>query len=305
MKIAGITITLNDDFKFKEWCQWYDEYKDELYVHIIVDNGSKPEYKKMLKDYFQKSIIIERDTNGACTLAYNDGVRRALSMPEVDGIMLLANDFRFKKGNITRLYDYLYSDEKLALVSPICLRKDSTIVEDYGAKISRFLTMDAKSSGAGLDINDIKEETRYSETVLGGGCLAKPVFYKEVGLQDEKLFMYSDEVDTGLRAKKAGYTLGYTKNAIAWHQHINPNRGIIRNNMAPYLTCRNKIYLSKKHYGFKKMVIVFCFMIINYLRMFFKNIDNRQLRQYYYFGIKGAFAGVANNMANTEDLWQS
>ena len=304
MKIAGITITLNDDYKFKEWCKWYTEYKDELYVHIIVDNGSKPEYKKKMKEFFKDSIIIERDTNGACTIAYNDGIRMALSIPEVDGILLVGNDLRIKKGSLTNLYNFLYSDEKLALVSPICLRKDSTIVEDYGAKITKFLTMDAKSSGAGLDINDIKEETRYSETVLGGGCLAKPVFYREVGLQDEKLFMYSDEVDTGLRAKKAGYTLGYTKNAIAWHQHINPARGGFRSPMAPYLICRNKVYLAKKHYGMGRAFIVGLFMITNSFMMLFKNLSSKDGRNYHYFGVKGAVAGLNNNMSNDDRIWK-
>ena len=44
MRVAAITITLNDDYKFEEWCKYYEEYKDEIYLHIIVDNGSKPTY---------------------------------------------------------------------------------------------------------------------------------------------------------------------------------------------------------------------------------------------------------------------
>ncbi len=40
MKIAAITVTYNDDYKFDEWFQHYSEYKNELSQHIIVDNGS-------------------------------------------------------------------------------------------------------------------------------------------------------------------------------------------------------------------------------------------------------------------------
>lgn len=303
MKIAGITITLNDGYKFKEWCQWYEEYKDELYVHIIVDNGSDDEYKKKLKEYFKNSIIIERTTNGACTLAYNDGIRKALEIPEIDGIMLIGNDLRMKTGNVAKLYEYLYSDDKLALVSPICLKKDSTIVEDYGAKITKFLTMDAKSSGAGKDISEIKEETHYTETVLGGGCLARPSFYREVGLQDEKLFMYSDEVDTGIRAMKAGYTLGYTKNSIAWHQHINPPKRGMRSPIAPYLIARNKVYLAKKHFGLGRALIIYCFLAVNSIRMMWKNRTMEGII-YHRFGLKGANAGLYNNMNNNERNWR-
>ena len=40
MNVAAITITYNDDYKFTEWLGHYQEYKDELYLHIVVDNHS-------------------------------------------------------------------------------------------------------------------------------------------------------------------------------------------------------------------------------------------------------------------------
>lgn len=49
MKIAAITIAYNDGYKFKEWCQWYEEYKDEIAIHIIVDNHSVPKYLQQVK----------------------------------------------------------------------------------------------------------------------------------------------------------------------------------------------------------------------------------------------------------------
>lgn len=60
MNIAAITITYNDGYKFKEWVEHYQEYKSELYLHIIVDNGSEDEYMAQLKSTFTDSIIIER-----------------------------------------------------------------------------------------------------------------------------------------------------------------------------------------------------------------------------------------------------
>ena len=78
MKIAAITITLNDDFKFKEWVSHYQLYKDDVYLHIIVDNGSSPEYVKKLEEFFPESHIIKRNSNGGCTESYNDGIKYAL-----------------------------------------------------------------------------------------------------------------------------------------------------------------------------------------------------------------------------------
>ena len=94
MNIAAITITYNDGYKFKEWVEHYQEYKSELYLHIIVDNGSEDEYMAQLKSTFTDSIIIERGKNGGCTHAYNDGIRYALNDKHVDAIMLIGNDIK-------------------------------------------------------------------------------------------------------------------------------------------------------------------------------------------------------------------
>lgn len=48
MKIAAITLTRNDDFRLVPWKMYFQEYKDELYEHIVVDNGSTPEYQRKL-----------------------------------------------------------------------------------------------------------------------------------------------------------------------------------------------------------------------------------------------------------------
>jgi len=100
MKIAAITIAYNDGYKFKEWCQWYEEYKDEIAIHIIVDNHSVPKYLQQVKNYFKNSIIIEFTSNGGCTDAYNDGIRKALVNPNVDAIMLIGNDMKIKKDSV-------------------------------------------------------------------------------------------------------------------------------------------------------------------------------------------------------------
>lgn len=304
MKVAGITITLNDDYKVNEWKKWYEEYKNELALHIIVDNGSSPKYIKTIKSFFPNSIIIERKTNGGCTMAYNDGIKKALEHSSIDAIMLIGNDVRIEKGSITKLYDFLYSRKSLGIVSPVLFKKNSFIVEDYGANITRFLTMNAKKSGAGKDIDEITESHRFSETVLGGCCLAKPEFYQKVGLQDENLFMYSDEVDTGIRSKLVGYEMGYIKEAKAWHQHINPNNGSVRSFIAPYLINRNKIYLAKKHFGFMRVLLVFVYQNVTNSYLIFRNINRPLMRKYFSFGIKGSVAGLMGNMKNDSQLWK-
>jgi GT2 family glycosyltransferase len=298
MKIAAITITYNDDYKFNEWFQHYNEYKDELFLHIIVDNNSNKEYLNKVKSTFVGSHVIERKSNGGCTGAYNDGIKYALSLLEVDAIMLIANDIKLQKGSASILYNTLYSDPKMGMISPVLILKNSdSIVEDFGCSISRTLIM--KEYGIGKNINDIKDNINYCESLTGGMNLSKREFYEKVGLQDDNLFMYSDEVDMGLRAMKKGFTMASVKTAICWHEHINKDMNTNRRDpFTKYLAGRNKVYVAKKHFGVFRVIYVFLFYVFGSMYKILINLikgNFYQIKEYFWL-IFGAVMGLLGNM---------
>lgn len=296
MKIAAITITYNDDYKFAEWFQYYSEYKHDLFLHIIVDNNSEKEYLSKVEDTFSDSIIIKRESNGGCTKAYNDGIRYAMCNSEVDAIMLVANDMRFEEGMTGKLYSLLKSNDDFGMVEPIILSKNSTVIEDFGSDVSLSLRM--IPYGIGLDVNNIKPEIRIVEAVTGGLNLATTRFYKEVGLQDEFLFMYSDEVDMAIRAKKRGFKMAVSSSVIAWHNHINPTHSDKRLPYSDFLKGRNKIYLAHKHFGLVKVLHVFITNLYLFMRRFLKSlINNQPLKPDFYF-LFGILCGLLNIRKN-------
>ena len=154
---------------------------------------------------------------------------------------------------------------------------------------------------AGLTYADLKEDINYCEAVPGGINIARRDFYETVGLQDDKLFMFSDEVDMGIRAKKNGYTIASIKNAIVCHEHIDKNsdRGR-REPYTKYLAGRNKVYLAKKHFGALKVIYVFLFYFFG---AFYKIITNTfklnlSIVQDYLWMMLGSFMGFIGNMSS-------
>ncbi len=299
MKVACITIAYNDDYKFEEWCKWYDIYKEELYLHIIVDNGSQKEFLDRVKAYFTNSHIIERKTNGGCTSAYNDGIRYALSDPNVDSIMLLGNDIKVKKGGIKELYSYLFSDEKLGMVGPIVLKKDSNVIEDFGVNIGTFSNHFLYKD---INLSQLPESKRmYVDSVPGGVSLSKREYYEKVGLQDENLFMYSDERDMAYRTKENGYKEGVTSKAIVWHQHIRcPYQD--KRLKSNYLIARNRIYLENKHFGLLKTYLIAASTLFIAFALYIRDFFKLHKRVENVHSMKGVYAGLTGNMDN-KDLW--
>lgn len=290
MKIAAITITYNDDYKLKEWHKHYLEYEDQVYKHIIVDNGSTDAYLRQVKFLFSNSIIIERTENGGTTAAYNDGIRIALLDSEVDSIMLVGNDIKLEKGGVIALYNFLLKNPRYGMVSPVLFAKDSLLIEDLGSIITFFLYM--KPLGFGMHINDIDEYNQEVDMALGGMHLASRSFYEKIGFQDENLFMYSDEVDMGIRAKEKEFGIGVTKEVRAWHEHINPAKRNIRLPYSAFLIGRNKIYLGYKHFGFMRAFIIFCFHLYSFTKGLLLKIGSKQQRQYQFYFLFGSFCGI-------------
>lgn len=293
MKIAAVTITFNDDYKFEEWCSHYEEYKQDINLHIIVDNGSSLEYLQKVKQYFIDSIIIERKTNGGCTGAYNDGIKRALSDTEVDAILLIANDIKLGKYAIPTLYNLLHLDSNIGMVTPVMMRVGSDTIISLGHKITSGLSM--KPLHQNISIHELNSPIQYAEAVPGGVNMASRQFYERVGLQDENLFMYSDEVDMGIRAKKIGFKMAATSNAQCWHYHINPPGNTMRKPYAAYLMGRNKVYIAAKISLFKT-IYVFVFKIFVTFLNYVIHIHSKECRNYYSYRFRGIFDGLSKNM---------
>lgn len=300
MKIAGISMTYNDDYKLKEWVDHYYEYKDELDYFIVVDNGSEDEYIHKIEEAFPEAVIIKRKTNGGCTAAYNDGIQYAMEETDSDAIVIIANDFKLLKGGLTILYNYLYGDENLGIVSSAVLNIDSTEVDSFGHKLKGMAYINCDQ---GKDISELSPAYKYTDLVTGGFYMAKRKFYEEVGLQDETLFMYGDELDTALRTARSCFKTGVTCETYVWHWHINESNSTGRKPASNYLIARNRIYLSRKHCGPLAILSSFWnYSLSKSLVLFFSGLLRRKpdrLEKAKYT-IMGGIYGLKNDMKINE-----
>lgn len=294
--LAIITITYNDDFKFQEWIKWYDEYKDSCYLHIIVDNGSALEYQELVKKTFKNSVVLELGHNGGCTEAYNHGIKYALRDENVQAIMLLGNDIQVKDGSLDAMFNFLQRNSEIGMVGGCVYRKGTNIIECYGDTINCLgISKSNYRNGHIEDVPDILEVS----FVGGGANMSSRRFYEVVGLQDENLFMYNDEMDMFYRAKRCGFKEAVIKEAQFWHQHISPVTSSIQYacNMA-YLNGRNRVYIIKKHMPLAKGLCMFIYMQILETIFFFRDIRDIKSRKAYFSKWRGFIAGLKGNMNN-------
>lgn len=276
LKIAAITVSYNEEYQLAAFSEYYLQYCDQLYKHIIVDNGSKPGYVAHLREEFPDSFIITRSENGGTTSAFNEGIRYALEDPNVEGILLIVQDVQISPLFLENLSSLLTSDPTIAGASGVVFSAGTeNLVESYGGKVdwNHFVLYPHYNGAPGThELPDLLEV----DFLPGGITLVRRDAFEKVGLQDERLFMYCDELDWTFRAKRSGYRLVVSKLSQAWHQHtkiIDPRQRQLRAN---FYTFRNRVYLIGKHHGRSEMLRYWA----TSTRSLFRRLISRMIRSH-------------------------
>ena len=296
MKIAVITIYCNECYRLDNWTKLYETYKDETYLHIIINNGQIGD-NHMLSTCFPNSKVLYSE-NKNMTYSYNLGLKEAFSNPEVDAIMQVTNDVKFELGTLTQLYDKLMSDPSLAVIGPVMLKRDSNIIESFGYIINKYYG-DSLALYSGMSFDDLTESFKYVSCVPGGAIMVKRSAYEKFGMQDEKIHMYCDERDMYIRFHKLGYKEGVLCTPKPWPQHVFKPGTSTRNTIASYLTTRNRIYITKKHNNSLISFYEFSRLLLRYVLMYIISIIKRSSStNFYQASIKGLLDGYMNKMTN-------
>jgi len=164
----------------------------------VVDNNSTDGYFEAVKINFSKAHFIKNEANLGFSAGNNAGIRFALERM-ADYVLLLNQDTEVEKDFLGKLIEVAEADEKIGLVSPVIFNGRNKQIWFSGGKI-KWLKMRAQhiATAASKD---------FYETEIISGCvlLIKKAVFKEIGLLDEDFFLYYEDVDFSLRAKKAGF----------------------------------------------------------------------------------------------------
>jgi GT2 family glycosyltransferase len=291
-KIAVLTVFCNEDFRIENWKTFYSEYQDEIDYHVIINNGNEND-NAVLKQAFPDSVVLYSAGKNLLR-AYNVGLKYVYDNYQVDAVMQITNDIRFERGSITKLKEKLFADERLAVIGPVVMAKDSTIIESYGYKTYGYWGPQ-KPINCGKDYSELTTDFQYVTFVPAGVIMIKADAWKKIGYQDERLEMYCDEWDMFIRFKEIGYKEGALTSAKAWHQHIaRPGFSVPRSYDAFFKAARNHIFITRKYCGFGVTLLDFvysCSWVIFLMISHVLRIDVKKLGMDY-SSLKGFCVGL-------------
>ncbi len=223
-------------------------------------------------------ILIQSTENLGYAGGNNLGIKYALSKNDFEYIWILNNDTVVREDTLQNLVKC--AEEKGEKVNPLgsllLYYNNPNLIQAVGGKFNIFV-------GAGSHVLANKPLTenikRYIENVkidypIGASLFFNKKFLKEVGLFDERFFIYFEEIDICDRGRKKGYTPDICIDSILYHKEASTIDSITENSVfGDFYAMRNRIAYAKKHGKLRTALAYFSLLIAFINRLRRKEID--------------------------------
>ena len=217
------------------------DYSD--YEVLIVDNGSTDGSVAAIREHFSEVAVIENGTNLGFTGGNNVGLRHALDR-EADYVLLLNNDTEVAPDFLSRLIEAMEARPTAGAAGPLIYYHDRPdVIWSAGGEVdwrrgqTRMLGLDQR------DVGQFGQQPREVDFVSGCAMLVRRSALEQVGLLDERFFVYYEEVEWCVRMRRAGFQILCVPQAHVWHR-IAPQRQADSPTVHYYMT-RNRLLLLK------------------------------------------------------------
>lgn len=207
---------------------------------IVVDNNSQD---GLVQEINQISDIkfIQSLENLGYSGGNNLGIRAALKN-DADYVFILNPDTEVKPDCIHKLIIGMVNT-KAGIGGPKILFPDKKTIWFAGGIMDLNNVLNRHR---GVDEKDVGQYDEIMETdfVTGAAMMVRSDVFEKIGLFDEKYFMYYEDSDFCLRAKKIGFKIFYFPSAVVYHE--NAKSAGLGSPFQDYFITRNRMLFASK-----------------------------------------------------------
>lgn len=217
-------------------------HSDGLAISIIVvDNGSADGSAEMVRDQFPRVTLIANEDNVGYTVACNQGMHAA----DARYYLMLNSDAELTEGCLAELVRVMEAHPELGCVSPRLLYPDGSPQFACGSFPRLWVRMLPVSLIVRLELARAAAFERpgqfYLVDYVFGACnLVRASAVAEVGMMDERIFMWCDDAEWQKRMLAKGYRSAIVTAATCIHRAgtstslVSEIKRSLRNSMAEF-----------------------------------------------------------------------
>lgn len=194
------------------------------YEILVVDISSEITTQNVVLEEFPKVKLLPFKDNIGYTKGVNEGIKKSSG----EYFIILNPDIVPLKNSIETLLDYMKKNKDVGLAGPQLLNFDGTPQQScfgfynaitIGYRRVNYLPFKKRVlSGFLLEGKDLSG-TNSVDWLMGSAIMARRSAINEVGLMDEKFFLYFSDVDWAKRFWENGYKVVYYPLAKIYHYH--------------------------------------------------------------------------------------
>ncbi len=242
-KIGIIIVNYNGEKYTNDCIKSVLKSSYQNYLVIVVDNASTDNSVRLLEEFNNKIVIIKNNVNLGFSGANNIGIKYALEN-ECEYVLLLNNDTEIDKNLIKNMVDASIKNNN-AIISPkIYYYYEPNKIWSAGGGLNWKKGLSFHYGFNEIDRGqfDVRKEIDFAT----GCCILihKSVFDK-IGFLAEEYFLYFEDTDFCVRAKRAGIKIIYEPSARLWHK-VSSTTGGEESLITLYYGNRNRLYFNDK-----------------------------------------------------------
>jgi len=250
----------------------YTNTKDISFEVIVVDNNSSDGSVQMIKSDFPQVKIIENKINAGFTKANN----QAIKIAQGRHVMILNPDTEVVDNALNKMIRFLESRRDCGALGCKLLNTDGTLqrscrtfpsleVMFYSSLFLDQLFPKSRIFGKYFmtwwDFNDVREV----DQPMGSALMIRKDALDKVGLFDENIFIWFDEVELLYRIKKAGWKIYFMPEAQIKHhlsQSFKQWKSVPQMIQGAIIWRKSRNYFFKKHKGTLSVFALWAFDIL-------------------------------------------
>lgn len=283
LSVAAVILNWNQAAVTIEAVACVRSQVDHVYV---VDNGSPAADVSRLRRLEDVDVtLVPNAANLGYASGCNRGVDAALSAG-YDAIFILNNDAFPAPGCVDLLECRLRDAPFVAALGPTVLHHGTGEVLHTACALDPRLGR-ARWLQRGTPISELSDRPVPTDYLSGEAMLVRSEVVREIGMFDSRFFCYYEDVDWGIRARRAGWNLEVVPNAFVEHMVGTTSEGLV----GIYYRARNLPLFLRVSFGHSRLG-AFLLSIPGEVISFGSLIRHRRLRLATRGVVRGWFVGV-------------
>jgi GT2 family glycosyltransferase len=179
---------------------------------VLVDNGSTDDSVTFVRERFPEVQILELEENRGFAAGMNAGI----GATDTTYVAFLNNDTEVAPDWLRELVACIERHPKAASASSKMLdASDPAVLDGAGDVLGPSFLPHPRGNGA-RDQGQFDEDAEVF-SASGGAALWRADALYDVGLFDERFYLYYEDVDLGYRARRLGYECWYSARSVVLH----------------------------------------------------------------------------------------